>query len=421
MDSPLNDSIIFDVMKRVNKTLHERKLLYAHDAKFTNVLFVRGTEGGSEWRDSILGARNQALLQTQTAQVIEYLNRFPGIQHVVGHSRGAAIAHDAAHKMKRAFCGVDGAMVLCRAPGGLKARNINKTGVIDRVLDPIGPLERTSDGTEANKWDRTHHAELGRYTDNFNNKIGDKPMEDIATGFEYGGPNVRQGSVKREHAQAFSGEENLPYDQSIIGKAGEVVGVGVKKIRMTIKDLKEFYNNNKAKYAGIRDSLNAGFKATMVVLKVLSAAMGTKYPDATKKLNDAFTAVDFVRRNVKMVTDEIEDIDKKIEGAAELAKMIGNDAYSAIEAKIASNINALENRGQGIIDKAISRVNDGLQVVNEVQEELSKNPDIQKLRSEFSNATDDLVKIEKNIRSMKDNLLDKAEYVKQRMLEQIPR
>lgn len=204
-DSNLPDSVIFDVMRRNDSSLHEKGLLFAHDSVRTDILYVRGTSNINEWRGNVTGANDQQLLRAQTAQVVGYIQKQPMIRHVIGHSRGGAIAHDAAHLTGRMFCGIDAAMILCRGPGALRARNINKTGGFDRTLDPIGPIERTADGTEQGLSEKIHHAELGKYTEQVQSQIGDIPEDMIATGFERGGPNVRQAGTASSTSTSTAG------------------------------------------------------------------------------------------------------------------------------------------------------------------------------------------------------------------------
>ncbi len=206
-DSDLPDMVIFDVMKRNDQKLHNMKRLFAHDLRFTDVLYVRGTSNMSEWRGNVTGSNDQQLLRQQTQQVLDYLKRVEGIRHIIGHSRGAAIAHDAAHITGKMFCGIDGAMVIARGPVALKARNINKTGGFDRVLDPIGPIERTSDGSESGISEKIHHAELGTYTDEYQKRIQNIRPDRVATGFERG-ETVRAVSSRGMKRQSTASDKD---------------------------------------------------------------------------------------------------------------------------------------------------------------------------------------------------------------------
>ena len=217
IDSNLPDAVIFDVMRRNDTRLHAASKLYAHDSRYTDVLYVRGTSNMAEWRGNVAGSNDQQLLQQQTEQVLKYLEGHKGIRHIIGHSRGGAIAHDAAHISGRMFCGIDAAMVIARGAGALRARNINKAGGFDRTLDPIGPIERTNDGSENNMSEKIHHAELGKYTDEFAAKMVGIPPQYVATGFERS-DNVQNVSKSAKNnssigpQRAPSGRNNRAYN-----------------------------------------------------------------------------------------------------------------------------------------------------------------------------------------------------------------
>ena len=187
IDSELPDSVIFEVFKRNDPSLHATHLLFAHDSKHHDILWVRGTaKDAHEWYDNVLGGVDQELLKQQTNAVIEYVRRNPTVKHICGHSRGAAIAYDAAFATGRLSCGVDGAMVLARESGGLYGRNINKTGGFDKMIDPTGPLEMGPSGVETGWIQKLHHAELGTYVGEFKAAADRIGHSEIATGFEHG-------------------------------------------------------------------------------------------------------------------------------------------------------------------------------------------------------------------------------------------
>lgn len=405
LDSPLNDSIVFEVMKRNNSALHARTLLYAHDPVYTNVLFVRGTQTNEEWRDNIIGARGQALLVAQTAQVLEYCKAQPMIQHIIGHSRGAAIAHDAAHKLGLAFCGIDGAMVIARAPGALKARNINKEGIIDSVLDPIGPKERASDGTEKDKWERTHHAELGKYTDDFTNKIGEKPMEDIATGFEYGGPNVRQGSVKRARAEAFEGEENVGASQSLIERAGEAVEGGIKKIKTVVSKVLDAFNNIRNNYTSIKRKIMKSLAVAQPIVELIAKIVETKNPAIAQKIRSSKALISKAAQEVAVVTEIIEEVDsgitKAINSKVEEAKAIYEKQLSHIE----KSIRQVETSAMATMEEAFYEMKDDIQKV----QELANSPEIEEYFQEFSEGMHPLKQLRDNLEEKKKFLQDQID------------
>ena len=155
--------------------------LIAQPDDLKSIAFVRGTAPptlnfpGSigilrEWGSNmtVSAGRNTEFYDTQVQAAVDFLLEHPEVTDIIGHSRGAAIAYNAAlivnhmREEKVKMVGLDGAMTLAIAyekkgykpatrdgtratqliPTSIWQRNINMTSALDSTLDPMGPQER---------------------------------------------------------------------------------------------------------------------------------------------------------------------------------------------------------------------------------------------------------------------------------------
>jgi hypothetical protein len=150
-------------LKRKNSK-YIRGLVQYHP-QYPTVAFVRGTAPPTmdiavlrEWGSNatVATGSNTEFYLAQVDAVRQWLKDHPYVTDIVGHSRGAGIAYNAAmqvevsgkRKEKVKFCGLDGAMTLAlklpdfEAPNSLMSRNINMASALDSTLDPMGKQER---------------------------------------------------------------------------------------------------------------------------------------------------------------------------------------------------------------------------------------------------------------------------------------
>lgn len=127
---------------------------------YPTVAFVRGTAAPSldigvlrEWGSNATvasGARLTEFYEAQTNAVVEFLKDHPKVTDIIGHSRGAALAYNAARRVKNVrYMSLDGAATLAYNMGDGKSyqlwnRNLNMNSLLDSTLDPSGFQERAN-------------------------------------------------------------------------------------------------------------------------------------------------------------------------------------------------------------------------------------------------------------------------------------